>query len=802
MLKGDLATSPLAPLLLDLAAADSTGSLVLKHPDGAEAQVFLRGGLVCGISATDRRSDLGAKLVSSGALAPEALAEALEAQRNELSDWNLGELLVHLGYVDEDVIQDFVIEQLNEAMWDLLRWTQGTWKFRKNAKTREDAAPPQTVVDLLESLRERGYEWETISNVVQSPTAIPMLSARGDGAPEMTLDSDAWSMLCKIDGTRSVAELADDCGYTLFEAGQVLVTLVEAGLVDVSDDVDLGDDDVYGAGSALAAALAGRPGNGGSGNVAPGGAGSGAGGDDALARLSRLASEVAGGSRSGGTATTTNPLQLDVMAAKLGNPASMTVPIRGNRETFAAAMGRVSGALADVLGPAPADEVHLLETVRKRPQRGSRSSTGDPEWQRRKRLRAAAAAELAEAQAAAEMLRPDRNAHVPAQPREGSLKLVDLERERARVAAREAEEAARHAAEGAAREAAEEFARAAAEQAARLGSEGSEREADRLAAEHAERVQAERQAAEEAARLAAEEAEREAAERAEREAAERAEREAAERAEREAAERAEREAAERAEREAAERAEREAAERAEREAAEREAAEQAEREAIEEAARLAAEESARLAAEEAEREAAEFAEREATERAQRYTAEEAAQLAAELAEQEAPLAAAERSAAEEAARLAAALADQEAADRAAIEAAAVVAAEEAAQLAAFAEADRLAREEAEAAALSADQAAAATAMLVELHHAGEVAAAAEPAAVPVDEEPEPPDEPELLPLPNEATDTAALLRELSSLGVEDADRPAAAAAAAMPRAPRPASVDPKKAKKKIGLFGL
>jgi hypothetical protein len=50
----------------------------------------------------------------------------------------------------------------------------------------------------------------------------------------------------------------------------------------------------------------------------------------------------------------------------------------------------------------------------------------------------------------------------------------------------------------------------------------------------------------------------------------------------------------------------------------------------------------------------------------------------------------------------------------------------------------------------------------------------------------------------EAADTAALLRELSSLGVEDDDRPAMSSA---PRAPRPNQVD-KKAKKKIGLFGL
>ena len=130
-------------------------------------------------------------------------------------------------------------EQVHDAVWDLIRWTEGRWRFRKNEKTREDVAPPMTVQDLLDNLRERGVEWEAISDVVHGPTAVPVLSARGGGAPETTLDADAWSMLCKIDGERSVAELARDCGYTLFEAGQVLVTLVKAGLVDIEEDVEV-----------------------------------------------------------------------------------------------------------------------------------------------------------------------------------------------------------------------------------------------------------------------------------------------------------------------------------------------------------------------------------------------------------------------------------------------------------------------------------------------------------------------------------------------------------------------------------
>src|SRR3954466_7773430 len=292
VLKGDLTTTPLAPLLLSLAEEESTGCLHISDAEGDEATIYFKTGLVYAVFVPGRRPQLGAKLVSSGALTPEALAEALDAQRTELQGWKLGELLVHLGFVDQPVVEAFVREQVHDAVWDLIRWTEGRWRFRKAEKTREDVAPPMTVQELLENLRERGRAWEAISGVVHGPTAVPVLSPRGGGAPETTLDADAWSMLCKIDGERSVAELARDCGYTLFEAGQVLVTLVSAGLVDIEEDIDVSgasasssaeatDDSLYGASTVSSALHAETD------DVVPAEDG------DEFAALARLVSEVA-----------------------------------------------------------------------------------------------------------------------------------------------------------------------------------------------------------------------------------------------------------------------------------------------------------------------------------------------------------------------------------------------------------------------------------------------------------------------------------------------------------------------------
>src|SRR6478609_3874697 len=230
--EGALLTHTVESVLRDLADSRATGCLLVRDQEGDEAEVFLRDGEVYAVSVPGRRVMLGVRLMARGALTPEALAEALEIQRTELQGWRLGELLVHLGYVELAVVEEFVVEHLKDALTDLLGWPVAAWKFRKNKKTRQDVAPPTPVAELFHDLRDRATTWETILAATGGPDSVPTLAA-GSPSDDVALGPNEWALLCKIDATRSVADLAAECGFTLFEAGQVVMRLVEAGLVGV-----------------------------------------------------------------------------------------------------------------------------------------------------------------------------------------------------------------------------------------------------------------------------------------------------------------------------------------------------------------------------------------------------------------------------------------------------------------------------------------------------------------------------------------------------------------------------------------
>ncbi len=229
----NLLTASLEDLLLDLATQQATGCLTVVDPDGEEAQVWMRDGYIYSVSVPGRRALLGARLLSSGNLAPEALGEALEIQRTELQGWRLGELLIHLGYVEREVIEDFTSEQLRDMLDDLLTWEVATTKFKNGKRTRQDVSSPCRVPTLLTELRERHKRWAHVLDVIGSEDAVPLLATTNTGAADVELGPHDWSVLCKVDGERSVTDLADDCGFSLLETGEMLLSLISSGLVDI-----------------------------------------------------------------------------------------------------------------------------------------------------------------------------------------------------------------------------------------------------------------------------------------------------------------------------------------------------------------------------------------------------------------------------------------------------------------------------------------------------------------------------------------------------------------------------------------
>ena len=801
MLKGDLATTPFGAVISDLATSSAIGCLHVEGPDGDEALVYLKSGAIYSTYLPGRRPQLGARLISSGALAPEALEEALEAQSTELQGWRLGELLVHLGFVEASVVESFGIEQVRDACFELSRWTSGKWKFRKNEKTREDIAAACEVVAILDEILRREQEWAILVDVIRGTDSVPLLGAGGLASAEMALDQDEWALLCKVDGERNIHQLARDCGFTDFEAGQIVSSLVMTGLLEI--DTLAAADTEDGEGAEVAAPLPPR------------------------SAAARLMAAFGGGDPDVSDDT---DFGLGTRDEGDGDDAELVMPSYLNSlvmplvadDAESVDESSIGSELARLL--AARDDVDVLDDVMieeittssegAAPTEATDPDPDDPDPDDPEQAYTSYALPPHDPTAFADEPYADPDASLPRysvgfsqrddldeslsavsealsallgdQPAIEALSVFNAEfqladespeDQRARVI-REAAAAEMSAAHAEMEEQRRRFddARKRAEETARADAEAEQAvlTAERLATEDAARLVAEEEArvAAEDARITAEEQARMAAEEQAREVAEEAARVATEQEDA------------------------------------RVAAEEAASLAAEEAARIAAEEAARIAAETAARAAAEEAERENAEHERQVAAEEAARVAAqeeaarhaqqqEADEREAEDAAA---AAEEAARVAAdevarAAQEQEVGRLATEEAARLVEEEEAARVAAEHEAARVAAAEETARAAAAEEAA---------RVAAELAAAD---ALLDLQQFTPPPMPPAPPAPAAApvmTDTASLMRELSSLGFDDEPAPTPAPSrpnTSVGASARQSAAQADKGKKRKGLFG-
>lgn len=223
-------------VLLDLAGQQATGCLQVRDPAGEEALVFLQDGLLYTAFVPGPRPLLGTRLISSGKTDADSLARALEVQQKELPGWRLGELLVHLGYAELEVVEEFVLEQLKDMLADLFGWTVAIWQFLPNKRTRHGVGSPSVVRELIVEVRTRRRTLERIAADLGGQDAVPVLTADPSLANELGLAPNDWALLGLVDGRRTVEQLATECGFTGFEAGQVVRRLTLARLVTVEHD--------------------------------------------------------------------------------------------------------------------------------------------------------------------------------------------------------------------------------------------------------------------------------------------------------------------------------------------------------------------------------------------------------------------------------------------------------------------------------------------------------------------------------------------------------------------------------------
>jgi hypothetical protein len=142
-----------------------------------------------------------------------------------------GDIWLHEGRIVHAETEDLSGE---EAVYALAIWRSGEFRFEAAV-----AAPRQTIqktnTNLLMEAARRLDEWRVLSKKIPSVELVPEFVILENREGQINLNTMEWLLLSKIDGQRSVRQIAGAAGMGVFDAAKLLYGLVATNLIRLKE---------------------------------------------------------------------------------------------------------------------------------------------------------------------------------------------------------------------------------------------------------------------------------------------------------------------------------------------------------------------------------------------------------------------------------------------------------------------------------------------------------------------------------------------------------------------------------------
>ena len=229
-IKGSLREASLPDVLQLLAMGKKTGCLSVTNRNNF-GYIYFEKGRITYASIVNRRDRIGDMLVKAGRITAEQLQQAIDAQGKH-RDKRIGDLLVELGHISSERLHDHVRIQIEEAVYLLFTWNEGTFNFEADVHPeRQDILVSINPESLLLEGARRVDEWGLIEKKIPSFDVVFDADWRRLSSENLALTPEQQSVLQYVDGRRDVVKLVEASGLVEFEVGKALYGLLTAGLI-------------------------------------------------------------------------------------------------------------------------------------------------------------------------------------------------------------------------------------------------------------------------------------------------------------------------------------------------------------------------------------------------------------------------------------------------------------------------------------------------------------------------------------------------------------------------------------------
>lgn len=229
-IKGSLKEASLPDVLQLLALGKKTGCLAIADRQNF-GSIYFEEGRISYASLVNRRDRIGDLLRKNQLVTNDQLDQAIRVQEAH-RDRRLGDILIEMGAVAREKLERLLFLQIEEAVYHLFTWTQGSFNFE--AGVRPDSQVFTVSINPESLLLEGARRVDELSQIEKKIPSYDLIFAIDPAHPptgEVELSPEQQRLLPLLDGTRDVRQMIDECSLIEFDAIQALYGLITAGYV-------------------------------------------------------------------------------------------------------------------------------------------------------------------------------------------------------------------------------------------------------------------------------------------------------------------------------------------------------------------------------------------------------------------------------------------------------------------------------------------------------------------------------------------------------------------------------------------
>jgi hypothetical protein len=233
-LKGNLRDFTITQLLNLVKLANKTGALVIEGPNEV-ATVTFREGKLAYAELGQQDGSLGAILHNANVISSSQYG-TLKARAAQMSDKELGLLLINSGYVTQEDILASLQSHFIEVLQQLFTWVEGFFHFEAEQGVPEDKIPVRMDLEniIMEGSR-RLREWEQLQDEIPNlDIALKFTDGTGVNLKSVNLSVEEWRVASYISPKNTIKQIAKATKMSDLEIRRIVYGLLQAGLIELT----------------------------------------------------------------------------------------------------------------------------------------------------------------------------------------------------------------------------------------------------------------------------------------------------------------------------------------------------------------------------------------------------------------------------------------------------------------------------------------------------------------------------------------------------------------------------------------